>query len=179
LGIVSFRLNLTWRKDTVMVNWAPSMIEMFKPSDVVDKPDGLEERYFEAHVERVTSFQLRHEKSTPEEVQRSLLSAMLGSLDNDYVGKYWNFFAYAAYTKGYTDPETVRLSYMCAQHEFPSKPIESNCLVGSPLALTRGRRAIASGKASSPRTSNGMGGACQNACRRWRGTTRNGIRATS
>jgi len=101
-----------------MVNWAPSVVENFKPPKVVDKPDDLEKRFFEGHVERVVSFCQRHESSTPDKVQKSFLSAVLNSLSNDNVGKYWNFFAYAAYTMGHSHPETIRLAHMYAQ--FPS-----------------------------------------------------------
>lgn len=103
-----------------MVNWAPSIVEKFKPPMVIDKPDDFEKKYFEGHVERVTSFFQRHhdESSTPDEVQKSFLSAVLNSLSNDNIGTYWNYFAYAVYTMGHSHPETIRLAHMYAQ--FPS-----------------------------------------------------------
>ena len=103
-----------------MVNWAPSIVEKFKPPTVIDKPDDFEKKYFEGHVERVTSFFQRHhdESSTPDEVQKSFLSAVLNSLRNDNKGTYWNYFAYAVYTMGHSHPETIRLAHMYAQ--FPS-----------------------------------------------------------
>jgi hypothetical protein len=110
----------------VVVNWAPSVVETFKPPSIVDKPIGLEEKYFEGHVERVTSFRDRHKNSDSGEVQRSLLSAVLGSLDNNYVGTYWNYYGYSAYTKGYSNPETIRLAYMYAQ--LLSSSTESNVI---------------------------------------------------
>lgn len=99
----------------VMVNWAPSLVEKFKPPKVVDKPDDLEKNNFKEHVERVTSFCQRHEHSTPDEVQKSFLSAVLNGLGNDYIGTYWNYFAYAAYTMGHSHAETIRLAHMYAQ----------------------------------------------------------------
>jgi RNA-dependent RNA polymerase len=113
-------------KDMVMVYWEPSIVEKFKQPKVVDKPCGLEEKYFEEHVERVTSFHDRHAKSSPGEVQRSLLSAMLRSLDNANVGSYNKYHAYAVYTQGYSDPETIRLAYMYAR--FFSWSAESDVL---------------------------------------------------
>jgi len=101
-----------------MVNWARPVVEKFKQPEVVDKPDDLEKDFFEGHVERVTSFCQRHESSTPDEVQKSFLLAVLNSLSNDNIGTYWKFFAYAVYTMGYSHPETIRLSHMYAQ--FPS-----------------------------------------------------------
>jgi RNA-dependent RNA polymerase len=95
-----------------MVNWSPSVVEKFKQPNVVDKPDGLEGRYFEAHVEQVKSFCVRHQHSNPDELQRSFLTALLRSLDNEHVGKYSGYHSYATYTKGYSDPETIRLAYM-------------------------------------------------------------------
>jgi hypothetical protein len=100
-----------------MVNWDPSIVEKFKKPKVVDKPRGLEEKYFEEHVERVTSFHHRHAYSGPDKAQESLLSAMLRSLENANVGTYNRYHAYAAYAKGYSDPETIRLAYMYAH--FP------------------------------------------------------------
>lgn len=96
----------------VMVNWEPSVVERFKKPNVVDKPDGLERKYFEEHVEHVNSFFVRHQHSKPNEFQKSFLMALLRSLDNEYVSKYSNFHNYATYTKGYSDPETIRLAYM-------------------------------------------------------------------
>ena|SRR5487761_1178385 len=109
-------MKFTWNQDTVMVNWDASVVEKFKKPKVVDKPHGLEEIYFEAHVEHVTSFHHRHAGSSPDEVQGQLLSAMLRSLENANVGTYNKYHAYAAYTKGYSDPETIRLAYMYAQY---------------------------------------------------------------
>jgi RNA-dependent RNA polymerase len=114
LQVISFHPRFTRNQDTVMVNWDPSVVEKFKKPKIVDKPCGLEERYFEEHVERVTSFHHRHANSSPDEAQRSLLSAMLRSLENANVGTYNKYHANAAYTKGYSHPETVRLAYMYA-----------------------------------------------------------------
>jgi hypothetical protein len=101
-----------------MVNWEPSIVEQFKQPKVVDKPHDLEDTYFEEHVERVDSFHEHHHDagSSPGEVQSSLLSAMLRSLDDANVGMYNKYHAYAAYTKGYSHAETIRLAYMYAQH---------------------------------------------------------------
>jgi hypothetical protein len=95
-----------------MVNWATSVVEKFIPPNVVDKPDDLERKYFEAHVEQVKSFCVRHQHSNPDEVQKSFLAALLRSLGNEHVGKYSRFHSYATYKKGYSDPETIRLAYM-------------------------------------------------------------------
>jgi RNA-dependent RNA polymerase len=110
----------------VMVNWAPSVVEKFKQPDVVDKPDGLEEKNFEDHIELVSSFHTHHANSTPEKVQTSFLTALLRSLDNQYVGKYSNFHSYALYKLGYSHPDTIRLAYMWVQ--FPSRPAEPDVL---------------------------------------------------
>ncbi|KAI0005558.1 RNA dependent RNA polymerase-domain-containing protein [Russula compacta] len=100
--------------DTVMVNWAPSVVEKFKPSKVVEKPDGFEKKYFVEHVERVQNFCdfHRHSNSDKTQIQKSLLLVMLRGLDEAYVGNYSKFHSYAVYTKGYSDKETIRLAYM-------------------------------------------------------------------
>jgi RNA-dependent RNA polymerase len=95
-----------------MVNWTPSVVGNFNQPNVVDKPDGLESQNFEEHIEHVSSFYARHQTSTPDNVQRSFLTALLGSLNDGHVGKYSNFHDYATYTKGYSHPETIRLAYM-------------------------------------------------------------------
>jgi hypothetical protein len=95
-----------------MVNWAPSVVEKFKQPNVVDKPDGLERKYFEEHVELVKSFLVHHRHSQFAEGQKSFLIALLRSLDDEHVGKYSGFHSYATYKNGYSDPETVRLAYM-------------------------------------------------------------------
>jgi RNA-dependent RNA polymerase len=96
----------------VMVNWTPSVVEKFNQPNVVDKPDGLERKNFEDHIEHVSSFYTRHQNSTPENVQSSFLAALLRSLENEHVGQYSGYHGYAAYTKGYSHPETIRLAYM-------------------------------------------------------------------
>jgi len=95
-----------------MVNWAPSVVETFNQPNVVDKPDGLENENFEAHIEQVGSFLKDHHDSTPGKVQELFLTALLRSLDNGYFGQYSNYHGEAAYTKGYSHPETIRLAYM-------------------------------------------------------------------
>ena len=95
-----------------MVNWAPPVVENFKPPNVVDKPDDLETMYFEKHIEHVKSFCIHHQDSELDKVQSLFLTALLRSLDNELVGKYSNYHSYATYTKGYSDPETIRLAYM-------------------------------------------------------------------
>jgi RNA-dependent RNA polymerase len=95
-----------------MVNWTPSVVEKFNQPKVVDKPDGLERKNFEDHIELVSSFHTHHRNSTPEKVQSTFLTALLRSLDNEHVGQYSNYHGYAAYTKGYSHPETIRLAYM-------------------------------------------------------------------
>ena len=95
-----------------MVNWAPSVVEQFNQPNVVDKPDGLESKNFEAHIELVSSFYTHHQSSTPANVQKSFVTAFLRSLDDGHVGQYSNYHRYAAYTKGYSHPETIRLAYM-------------------------------------------------------------------
>jgi hypothetical protein len=107
-----FHLKFTCGKDTVMINWTPSVVEQFNQPNVVDKPDGLESKNFEGHIEHVSSFYTHHQNSTPDNVQRSFLTALLRSLDDDHVGQYNNYYWYAAYTKGYSHPETIRLAYM-------------------------------------------------------------------
>ncbi len=102
----------------MMVNWAPPVVEKFKPPNVVDKPDGLESENFEGHIEHVGSFYDRHRHSNPDDVQRSFLVALLRSLENEHVGQYSNYHDYAAYKKGYSDPETIRLAFMWVQFPF-------------------------------------------------------------
>jgi hypothetical protein len=101
-------------------------VEQFKPPDFVDKPDDLEKKYFEEHVEHVSSFHAHHQTSSPRVIQKSFVLAMLYSLHDGYFGKYSNFHSYANYTKGYSDPETIRLAYMWVQ--FPSRWRESDVL---------------------------------------------------
>lgn len=96
--------------DTVMVNWAPSIVEQYRNSKIVDKPDGFEERNFKGTVEKVKSFVDRLSEPTGD--HRFFLEAMLHGLGNSKVGKYSRYHEYATYTKGYSDPETVRLAYM-------------------------------------------------------------------
>jgi RNA-dependent RNA polymerase len=107
-----FHLIFIRGKDTVMVNWAASVVENFKQPSVVDKPDGLERKYFEDHVEHVKSFLVRHQHSKFAEGQGSFLTALLRSLGDEYVGRYSRFHSIATYSKGYSDPETIRLAYM-------------------------------------------------------------------
>jgi hypothetical protein len=107
-----FHLKFTRGKDTVMVNWEPSVVENFKPPNFVDKPDGLESKYFERHIEHVKSFCVLHQHTELEKVQSLFLTALLRGLNNEHVGKYSTYHSYATYTKGYSDPETIRLAYM-------------------------------------------------------------------
>jgi hypothetical protein len=107
-----FYLKFIRCKDTVMVNWAASVVERFIQPNVVDKPDGLERVYFEEHVDHVKSFLVRHQLSKFAEGQESFLKALLRSLDDEHVGKYSIFHSNAMYTKGYSHPETIRLAYM-------------------------------------------------------------------
>jgi RNA-dependent RNA polymerase len=95
-----------------MVNWTPSVVEQFNQPNVVDKPDGLESNNFESHIELVSSFYTHYQNSTPDEVQKYFLTASLRSLDDGHVGQYSNCHWHAAYTKGYSHPETIRLAYM-------------------------------------------------------------------
>lgn len=95
-----------------MVIWTPSVVENFKQTKVIDKPDGLERKNFEDHIELVSTFHTHHQNSTPEKVQSSFLTALLRSLENEHVGQYSNYHSYAAYKKGYSHPETIRLAYM-------------------------------------------------------------------
>ncbi|KAI9513086.1 RNA dependent RNA polymerase-domain-containing protein [Russula earlei] len=98
--------------DTVMVNWSPSVLEAFKQPNLVDKPDGFEKTYFEDNVELVNTFSQRVREERPADIQKSFLSAVLRGLENDYVGRYSSFHSNAVYTKGYSDPATIRLAYM-------------------------------------------------------------------
>jgi len=82
------------------------------PPQVVDKPGGLEEQYFEEHVESVTSFHSHLARSNPDDAHKLCLRAVLRSLEDGNVGKYSRFHANAVYTKGYSHPETIRLAYM-------------------------------------------------------------------
>jgi len=109
-----------------MVNWTPSVVEKFNQPIVVDKPNGLESKNFEGHIELVSSFYAHHQNSTPDNIQRSFLSALLRSLDNEHVGQYSNCHWHAAYTKGYSHPETIRLAYMWVR--VPSLPTEPDVL---------------------------------------------------
>ena len=95
-----------------MVNWTPSVVEQFNQPNVVDKPDDLEGNNFEKHIEHVSSFYTRNQNSTPDKIQKSFLTASLRSLEDDHVGQYSTYHWYAAYTKGYSHPETIRLAYM-------------------------------------------------------------------
>ena len=95
-----------------MVNWTPSVVEKFNQPKVVDKPDSLESENFEEHIEHVSSFYAHHQNSTPEKIQSSFLGALLRSLENEHVGQYSSYHGFAAYTKGYSHPETIRLAYM-------------------------------------------------------------------
>jgi hypothetical protein len=95
-----------------MVTWAPSVVEKFNQPNVVDKPDGLESENFEAHIEQVGSFFKDNLNSIPGDVQELFLTALLRSLENGYVGQYSHYHGEAAYTKGYSHPETIRLAYM-------------------------------------------------------------------
>ncbi len=96
----------------MMVNWAPSVVEKFIPPNVIDKPDGLESKNFEEHIEHVSSLYARRRDSNPSDVQKSFLTILLRSLDDEHVGQYSNYHSYAAYKKGYSHPETIRLAYM-------------------------------------------------------------------
>jgi RNA-dependent RNA polymerase len=95
-----------------MVNWTPSVVEKFNQPNVVDKPDGLESKNFEEHIEHLNSFFADHRNSAPGKVQKSFLNALLRSLDNEHVGQYSYYHDHATYTKGYSHPETIRLAYM-------------------------------------------------------------------
>src|SRR6266700_7965599 len=109
-----------------MVNWTPSVVEQFNQPHVIDKPDGLESKNFEGHIELVSSLYNRHQHSTPHDFQQSFLTALLRSLDDSHVGQYSNYHWYAAYTKGYSHPETIRLAYVYVQ--FPSRSAEPDDL---------------------------------------------------
>jgi RNA-dependent RNA polymerase len=109
------RPEFTGNKDKALVNWEPSIVEQFRPPKVVDKPGDFEIKNFEKDVESVTSFHDRLARSTPEEVHRSFLQAVLRSLDDDHVGMYSCFHSYAVYTMGYFHDETIRLAHMYAR----------------------------------------------------------------
>jgi RNA-dependent RNA polymerase len=116
--LILHRPEFTGFKDKAIVNWAPSIVDQFQPPRVVDKPDGLEEQNFEKDVESVTSFHSRLACSTRGEAHKLFLRAILRSLDDDNIAKYSAFHKCAAYSKGYSHPETIRLAYMWAQLSF-------------------------------------------------------------
>lgn len=95
-----------------MVNWAPSLVEQYKNSEFVNKPDRFEERNFKGTVEKVTSFVDRLSQRTPHGDHKFFFEAMLQGLGNSKLGMYSKYHEIATYTKGYSDPETVRLAYM-------------------------------------------------------------------
>ncbi len=93
-----------------MVNWAPSIVGPYQNSDIVNKPDGFEERNFKGTVEKVKSFVDRLSQPTGD--HKFFLEAMLQGLGDSKIGMYSKYHGIATYTKGYSDPETVRLAYM-------------------------------------------------------------------
>jgi RNA-dependent RNA polymerase len=95
-----------------MVNWAPSIVEQYKNSEIVKKPDGFEERNLKGTVEKVKSFEDRLSQPTPNGDHKFFMEAMLQGLGNSKLGRYSRYHEYATYTKGYSHPETVRLAYM-------------------------------------------------------------------
>ena len=97
-------------EDVVMVTWEPALVEPFCNHEFVPEPDGLKERYFDRKVESVQDF--GHRVSNLPDRANELLQVLLGGLGNPMVGKYSNFHDNAVYSKGYMDPETVRLAYM-------------------------------------------------------------------
>ena len=99
-------------EDTVMVNWAPSIVEQYKNSEIVNKPDGFEEKNLKGTVEKVKSFVDRLSQPTPNGDHKFFMEAMLQGLGNSKLGMYSRYHEYATYTKGYSHPETVRLAYM-------------------------------------------------------------------
>ena len=99
-------------EDTVMVNWAPSIVEQYKNPGIVNKPDGFEQSNFMGTVEKVTSFVDRLSQPTPQGDHKYFFEAMLQGLGNSKLGKYSKYHGFATYTKGYSHPETVRLAYM-------------------------------------------------------------------
>ncbi|KAH9176853.1 RNA dependent RNA polymerase-domain-containing protein [Lactarius sanguifluus] len=101
-------------EDTVMVNWAPSIVEKYTNPEFIDKPDDFEKKNFEGTVERVKSFvdRLGLSQTTSQGDHKFFLEAMLQGLGNSKVGMYSKYHDIATYTKGYSDPETIRLAYM-------------------------------------------------------------------
>ena len=95
-----------------MVNWAPSIVEQYKNSEIVIKPDGFEERNLKGTVETVKSFVDRLSQPTLHGDHKFFFEAMLQGLGNSKLGMYSRFHEIATYMKGYSDPETVRLAYM-------------------------------------------------------------------
>jgi RNA-dependent RNA polymerase len=110
--LILHRPEFTGCKDKAIVNWEPSIVEQFRAPRVVDQPDDFEEQYFEKHVESVLSFHSRIARSTPEEAHKSFLRAILRSLEDDNIAKYSTYHKCAAYSKGYSHPETIRLAHM-------------------------------------------------------------------
>ncbi|KAF8273854.1 RNA dependent RNA polymerase-domain-containing protein [Lactarius quietus] len=99
-------------EDTVMINWAPSIVGQYNNPDLVDKPDGFEERNFKATVEKVTSFVDRLSQPTLHGDHKFFFKAMVQGLGNSKLGKYSKYHEFSTYKNGYSDPETVRLAYM-------------------------------------------------------------------
>lgn len=113
-SLASFLAGGDYDGDTVMVNWAPSIVEQYTNTEFIDKPDDFEKRNFEGTVERVKSFvdRLRLSQTTSHDDHKFFLEAMLQGLGNSKVGMYSKYHDFATYTKGYSDPETIRLAYM-------------------------------------------------------------------
>ncbi|KAI9445364.1 RNA dependent RNA polymerase-domain-containing protein [Lactarius indigo] len=89
-------------EDTVMVNWAPSIVEQYTNPEFIDKPDDFEKRNFEGTVERVKSFVDRLSQPTSHGDHKFFLEAMLKGLGNSKVGMYSKYHDIATYTMGFT-----------------------------------------------------------------------------
>ncbi|KAH9043657.1 RNA dependent RNA polymerase-domain-containing protein [Lactarius pseudohatsudake] len=111
-SLASFLAGGDYDGDTVMVNWAPSIVGKYTNPEFIDKPDDFEKKNFEGTVERVKSFVDRLSQPTSHGDHKFFLEAMLQGLGNSKVGKYSKYHDIATYTKGYSDPETIRLAYM-------------------------------------------------------------------
>ncbi|KDQ62864.1 hypothetical protein JAAARDRAFT_53096 [Jaapia argillacea MUCL 33604] len=99
--------------DTVLMNWNPGCVASFTNAPLVEMPPNFIDDNFEREVTMVNDF-FRESATLPHAAARKAFQKvlLLGLLSKEYVGTYSSYHDLAIHQLGYSDPRTVRLSYM-------------------------------------------------------------------
>ncbi|KAI0321269.1 RNA-dependent RNA polymerase [Amylostereum chailletii] len=99
--------------DQGLLIWEPDLVEPFRTKDIVLPPPNFLKNNFDCSVTNVPAFCQRLSTLPPDERHMEFVQTLLGGLRDNLTGPYSICHANAVYSRGYGDPETERLAFMC------------------------------------------------------------------